>query len=609
MKVKYLVWIMLALGLGLQFFRVNKLNEIVTVKQGQNYSEITYSSAEDIPKGEAKHLVLVSHIDSKSQNEIYANIKEIFGYGKISYDVNSLNKLKKGEVYNYESIIITTNNYKNLRKDIYEEIENYVNNGGNLTILVNSYFNPFNKLAGIEKLKGYLKGTGFKFNKNIFPGIYETKMIGEEGENIINSLLDIDLEKDVEIIAETSEGYPMIFQREVGEGRVVYANSTFFEDRSTNGILIQLISFGNNIFLQNIVNSKMVDIDDFPTPLPYGNNKSIYSKYGISTRRFFREIWWSDMKKIALDKNLIYTGYTIETYDDITDAKLFNDLDETTIQDKIYFGRELLALNGEIGIHGYNHQPLGLSEELNHNYNYKDWKTEEDMAKGIIRTRENLKEMYSGLEPKIYVPPSNMIGVTGKKVLRENLPSLEVLSGLYSAGEEKGVLITHIGWDKDEPTLYDFPRFSSGVAYKNTTMLNIYKGIALYGIVHHFLHPDDLLDVDRGEEKSWEELKKEFSLYFENVNGKFGFLRAQTAYNGYTETLKLEKLKVHTFKKEKAIDIYFEEFPGITYHYFRLKDKKVKEVIGGSVQLISFDEDSTLYLLEANKNKISIILK
>lgn len=609
MKIKYLMGLMFVLGLSLQFFRVNKLNEMVDIKQGYQYKEITYSDSKNIPDGELKHLILISHIDSDSQSQIYKNTKEIFGYAKTPYDMNYLNNLKKGEVYNYESIIIATNNYKYLEKDRYKEIENYVKTGGNLIILINSYFNPFNKIAGIEKINGFNEGSGLKFKRNIFPGIGDIKIIGEDAKSITNSLLDIKLKKDVDIIAETSESYPMIFQRKVGEGRVIYSNATFFGDRSINGILIQLISYGNDIFLQNIVNTKIVDIDDFPAPLPYGKNNLIYSKYKVNTRKFFREIWWPDMKKLAIDENLIYTGYIIETYKNTTEAEKFVKADENEIQDKIYFGRELLALNGEIGIHGYNHQPLGLDGELNDDYNYKSWGKKKDMADSIINVRQSLKEMYGGLEAKVYVPPSNMLSLTGKQVLRENLPSLEVLSGLYSAGEEKGVLITEIGWDPDEPSLYDFPRFSFGYLYSDIMMLNIYKGIALYGIYHHFIHPDDILDEDRGEGKNWEELKKELSLYFENVNEKFGFLRAQTAYDGFRETVKLEKLKIHTFKGEKSIDIYFENFPGKTYHYFRLRGEKVKEVKGGKVQLISYDESSTLYLLEADKNKISIILK
>ncbi|MGB6129171.1 MAG: DUF2194 domain-containing protein [Psychrilyobacter sp.] len=609
MKTKYLVWLMLVLGLSLQFFRINKLNEIVDVKQGYKYKKIIYSDSKNIPDGELKHLVLISHINSDSQKQIYTNIKEIFGYAKISYDVKYLNKLKKGEIYNYESIIVATNNYKFLKKSVYKEIEDYVKTGGNLIVLINSYFNPFNKIAGIKKVNGFSEGFGLKFRKNIFPGIEEIKIIGEDAESISNSLMDIKLKNDVEIIGETSEGYPIMFERKVGRGRVVYSNATFFGDRSINGILIQLISYGNNVFLQNIVNTKIVDIDDFPAPLPHGKNKLIYSWHKINTRNFFREIWWPDMKKIAIDEKIIYTGYIIESYGDTTDAKKFIKADENDIQDKIYFGRELLALNGEIGIHGYNHQPLGLKGELNDDYNYKNWKTKEDMAASIINVRESLKEMYGGLEAKVYVPPSNMLGLTGKKVLRKNLPTLEVLSGLYSSGKEKGVLMTNIGWDLDEPSFYDFPRFSFGYAYSDIMMLNVYKGIALYGIYHHFIHPDDILDKERGKGKNWEELKIELSLYFKNINDKFGFLRPQTAYDGFRETVKLEKLKVHVFKNKENIDVYFENFPGKTYHYLRLRGKKIKKVIGGEIQIISDDKNSTLYLLEANKNKISITLK
>jgi len=609
MKIKYLIGLMLILGLGLQFFRVNKLNEIVDVKQGYRYKEIIYSGSKDIPNGELKHLILTSHIDSEAQGEIYENLKEVFNYAKVAYDVKYLKNLKKGEVSRYQSIIIATDNYKYLKKNIYEEIKDYIASGGNLIILMNSYFNPFNKIAGIEKLKGFTVGNGLKFKKKIFPGIDGTKIIGEDAESITNSLLDTKLKADVEIIAETSEGYPILFQRKIGDGRIIYSNATFFVDRSVNGILIQLISYGNNLFLQNIVNTKIIDIDDFPAPLPRGKHKLIYPKYKVDTRKFFRDIWWPDMKKIAKDENLIYTGYIIGTYEDITQADKFNEFNENDLLDQTYFGRELLELNGEIGIHGYNHQPLGLSEELNHDHNYKDWETVEDMAASVRAIRDNLSEMYGGLQARIYVPPSNMLGVTGKKVLKENLPSLEVLSGLYNGGGEKGVLITKIGWDEDEPSLYNFPRFSSGILYDDIEMLGIYKGIALYGIVHHFFHPDDLLDNERGDGKSWEELKEEFSRYFKNINEKFGFLRAQTAYDGYREVLKLEKLKVHIFKEGEDIDIYFENFPGKTYHYFRLRGKKIEKVVGGKAQLITFDEETTLYLLEANKNKISIRLK
>ena len=68
-------------------------------------------------------------------------------------------------------------------------------------------------------------------------------------------------------------------------------------------------------------------------------------------------------------------------------------------------------------------------------------------------------------------------------------------------------------------------------------------------------------------------------------------------------------MKVYVFKENNKINIHFKNFPGKTYHYLRLRGEKIKDVVGGKEQLITYDGDTILYLLEANKNKILIILE
>jgi len=609
MKIKFLIGIILVIGIVFQFFRINELNQIVDVVSIRNSKEVHYTSTKEIPKNEDKYLVLISHVNDGDQKLILKNIDEVFGYAKINYDTKILKDLKPDEIYRYRGIIVATENYRLLHKDVYEEIKRYVEKGNSLIILITSYFNPFNKFVGIKNLLEFQVSDGLVFEKSIFPGFIDVPLIGDYANSISNTVLDVTLEDDVKIIAKTATGLPLIFQRDIGKGRVIYNNSTFFSDKSVNAFLLQIISYGSDYFIQNIVNTKVIDIDDFPAPLPSGKDKIIYTDYKIDTRDFFKNIWWKDIKKLGKDKKLIYTGLIIGTYEDITDPNDFTSNEQNSVQDKIYFGRELLALGGDIGIHGYNHQPLGLTSELNHNYNYHDWKNIEDMKKALNIIRNDFIGYYGGLEPKVYVPPSNMLGKTGKKALKEAIPSLEVLAGVYESGGEKGVLVTGIGWDKDEPTLYDFPRFSSGLPYSDVEMLEVYKGIALYGIVHHFFHPDDILDDERSNGKNWETLKKEFSMYLDNINEKFGFLRAQTAYNGAIEAMKLEKLKTYSFRKGDTINIYYENFPEKVYQYFRIRNKKVDKVIGGKINFLSYDGETNLYLLESNKEEITIKLK
>jgi hypothetical protein len=606
MKLKYLIGILLIIGTMLQFFRVHSLTKFIEVGNTEHSKKIDYISAKNIPKGEKRYLILMSDVEEKNQNLVVENLKEVFGYAKINYDIRTLKSLEPEEVERYETIIVATSNYRELHKDTYYEIKDHVKAGNSLIILKNSYSNPFNGFAGIKKIDKYVTDKGLIFKAPIFPGFKETPLIGENIDVLNNSLLKVTLSEDTDIIATTGNAEPLIFKRNVGEGLVLYVNATFFIDRSINGILLQIISYGDNYFLQNIINTKIVNIDDFPAPLPRGTHKLIYEEYKLDIRHFFRDIWWNDMKKIATEKNLVYTGYMVGTYEDITNSYKFKKNDPNYDQDKIYFGRDLLAFGGDVGIHGYNHQPLGKEEELNQTNGYKNWESKDDMKKSLKRIVANYREVFGDMKPKVYVPPSNMIGRSGKEVLKETIPSIEVLSGLYSGVPEKGVLITKIGWDKDEPSFYDLPRLSTGFIYSDKTMLNIYKGIALHGIVHHFIHPDDILDDERGEGKSWEELKEGFSKYFTKINKKFGFLRAQTTYAGFQEALKIENLKVYTFKNGNKIDIYFENFPGKTYHYLRVRGKKVEGIEGGKIDLLSFDGETTLYLLEANETKVTI---
>lgn len=610
MKVKYLIGVILILGIGFQFFRVNKLNDVISVSENIKKEEIVYTSSENIPKTKDSYLILKSHIESQEQDKLTENLKEVFRYSKTRYEIKTLEELNKGDIQNYKGILIATLNYKNLLKDVFYEIKEYVKDGGSLIILVNSRNNPFNEFSGIVELGDYKESNGIKFNKKIFPGLTELPLTDN---SIVVSTLDLKLNKASEIIATTADSSTLIFETKVGDGRVIYSNSMIFLDRFSSGLLIQLISYSSDYFIQSIINTKLVNIDDFPAPFPDGKMPIIFDKYKMETRRFFKEIWWPEILEIAKKSNLIYTGFIIGTYEDITDHEHFSTISGNEIQDKIYFGRQLLSHGGEIGIHGYNHQPLGLYSEIGQNYDYKNWKSREDMNKSMEVLVEDMNIQYKGIKPRSYAPPSNIIGKTGKETLKEVVPSIDVLAGLYTGSGKKGVLITDIGWDKDVPSLFNIPRFSSGFIYNDSMMYSVYNGIAVNGIFHHFFHPDDILDKERGEGKTWDVLKDEFLVYINNVNDKFGFLRAQTVTQSFRDILKTEKTNKYTTRtktnKKDEIEIYYENFPGKSYNFFRVRDKKIKSIEGGKIAFLSFDGTTNLYFLEVNKNKIKIILE
>ncbi len=51
--------------------------------------------------------------------------------------------------------------------------------------------------------------------------------------------------------------------------------------------------------------------------------------------------------------------------------------------------------------------------------------------------------------------------------------------------------------------IIEFPRLSAGYSKNDESLWNIYNGLNMYGLFAHFIHPDDVLDPERNEGKSW----------------------------------------------------------------------------------------------------------
>lgn len=87
------------------------------------------------------------------------------------------------------------------------------------------------------------------------------------------------------------------------------------------------------------------------------NGEYIYRDYGINVRDFYANIWWPDILALAEKYGVRYTGVVIENYGDQTDGVIEHQMETSRFQ---YFGNMLLRHGGELGYHGYNHQPLAL---------------------------------------------------------------------------------------------------------------------------------------------------------------------------------------------------------------------------------------------------------
>ncbi len=598
-----MVVIIIVVG-AFQYMRTTEMSEHYSLKQIEEFQmEAERDGTLDI-EAPQRHLILYG--EKEDLGGIYENLKESFKFSKVSYDEGSIFE-DLGDVKEYASIIIVAYSYVGMPKDTYEELTDYLEGGGSLIFLTTPILNPFNSIMGVDESNGYTDTEGIVFKEKFFPGLEDLK---PSEEMMPGSSLDVDLLSDVRVIAADNYDTPIIWERKVGRGRVIGANTTLLEGKVARGVLSQLIAYGNDYFIMPVFNSKVVHLDDFPAPIPDGIDKAIYEEYRMKTRSFFKNIWWKDMEGIGKRQNIRYTGFLIGQYNNVVDKEMMEKFFQIHREDQGYFGRKLFQNGGELGMHGYNHLSLAVEQGIDfEKYGYKPWGSEENIISAFKKVRELMDNIY-GTDVRIYsyVPPSNLLTREGKGALLKSFPYLKSLSGLYTGEGEEGVLVQEVGRDPDYSTLYSFPRFSWGLFYNDDVMWNIYNGIATYGMVSHFFHPDDILDEERGGGQPWEKLKVSYESIFEDINGNFPLLEPQVQLEATKRYMVMEGVEMKYGRVEDWIKVNFSGFKGGINTLVRIRGEKIKDVKGGSFYLLDSAPEYTLYLIKFDREDGEILL-
>lgn len=600
MKIIYLI-----IGISIMFGSCKDSNkEDFAIKQKYNFELQDSRSGEREIKNPQKQLILYSLEEEKT---IYNNLIKYFEFSKTQYDEKDILG-DIGDIEGYASIIFTGKNYTGINKKLFTKVMRYVEGGGNLIFLSIPYSSPFNTYMGIEKKNDYIKTDGIHFKKSFFPGLDDI----EGTDSIIQGFsLEVELNKDVEVIATESENNPLIWENTVGSGKILSVNTTIIDSKIARGLLAQVISYGNDYFIMPILNSKVVHIDNFPAPIPSETNKKIYEEYDMATKEFFQKVWWQDMKEFAIECNLKYTGNMIAEYTEVTNRQKMKDVFQIHKRDLIFFGEEIIQSNGELGVHGYNQNPLFLEGELEFSrYSYTPWKDKESIEYSIEKLQGVIADVYGeDIKLHTYTPPGNLLNLDGKEILVKSLPDLKTLSGVYRGGSEKGLLIQEIGRDPDYPEIYSIPRFSSGFIYSEDTMWDIYNGIASYGLVSHYVQPYEVL-IEQGMKKprSWDNIRLSLKKIFLNIEKNYPKLEGQVQSEVTEKYMVLEEANILHEMNGKEINISIENYRGEINTFVRIREEEIKEIRGGEYSLIDATPEYNLYLVKLQSEDVKILL-
>ena len=272
-------------------------------------------------------------------------------------DVHTTSLAEIPEFDRYKTVVVLMSELDPLGKRLIDLMD-WVRDGGSVLFAMapqkTTYFDVISPELGVLS-----SSWEYKTAESIVPT--EEFMLGGgqryEFSDPFESSLSVSLREEATVYASTGdEGVPLVWGTKSGAGRVVVDNIGIY-DKVLRGIYAASYSLLCDAAAYPVINGAAFYLDDFPSPIPSGNGKYIKRDYNMSISEFYSQVWWPDLVRLAERYGIHFTGVMIENYGDDTKDDPVRQTDGAQFE---YYGGLLLRQNGEIGYHGYNHQPLVL---------------------------------------------------------------------------------------------------------------------------------------------------------------------------------------------------------------------------------------------------------
>lgn len=445
-------------------------------------------------------------------------------------------------------------------------------------------------------------GDGCVMCESIVPA--EDFMIGGgeryEFSDPFESALPVSLQASAHVWAKTGDtGVPLIWSSPCGNGRAVVCNIGIY-DKVVRGFYASAISLMGSATAYPVINSSVFYLDDFPSPVPSGDGTYIKRDYGLSIADFYAKVWWPDVQKLAEQYDIRYTGVMIENYEDTVDqAEPARQADATQFR---YFGGMLLQMGGELGFHGYNHQPLALSDtDYGDLYAYKTWKNKQTIVASLNELIDFQDEVLPNAHGSVYVPPSNILSARARTIIGQDVPRIKTIAATYFEDGTGLPYVQEFGVASDG--MVEQPRIVSGSMVGDTFMrLAAVSELNMHYVSTHFMHPDDLLDPDRGAKEGWEAYKGGLVDYLDWLANAAPDLRRQTASDCSGAIQRFSAVTVSVDAAQGAWTLSLGNFHDEAWLMFRANDGEPGMVTGGEITHLT----GNLYLVKATKSTVTI---
>lgn len=530
---KIYLYMLAAIAAVLIFLLINSGALVKTSAQAVDLAlpELTDSlPAEEMAAARPTALVLYDP-GSEQSLKYQKNLERVFRW--LDMDARFLDARRGDTAFypEYDLVMVACSDWEGTIGDDAGRLLGYAEEGGRLLLGLmpdepGSVYRTLYRGMGVVEYGDYVTIQGLHFTQELLPGSLGQRFEGEGFEDVA---LGVQVETDSLVLAagltEQGREVPVVWRHDTGRGRILTFNATAITGDLWTGVAAGCIQSLLGEAIWPVINTKTAFIDDFPSPQYNSESEVIQRDYNRTVREFFRDIWWPAMQSAAVRYNVGYVGLFIATYDDVVDPEDFFYTMDSTEQ---YFGNSLLDNGFEMGAHGYNHQSLALAGQVPADLGYTPWGSVGDMEASLAELVDITRELFPEVKLYTYVPPSNYLSAEGRQAVVEALPDLQVISGVYTMEGEEGTVCVQ-DFDVAADGVVEFPRATSGMLEDEFDRFSTLSVGGLYGVYSHFIHPDDILDEERGGGLGWDQLYQQFCEKLQFVNSCFAGLRPMTA--------------------------------------------------------------------------------
>lgn len=555
------------------------------------------SVQDKVPSDEAGRCLLITDSSNDTAAADLPQFVQILKDMRVPVDVVDAAEDAIPEFSSYETVAIGTPNLASFQDSAFS-LPSYVSEGGRVILLIppvpDSTFSALSQQLGIEEYENsYVLVDSFDPADGFMLGKTDEPYAIDDG---YESALLVSLSDRTTVYASCGST-PLIWTIDQGEGRYCIVNFAYC-DRAYRGIYSAAYSLLYDAFAWPVINGSTFYLDDFPSPVPSGDGEYIERDYGMSIASFYSDVWWPDLLSLGKKHDVAYTGVMIETYSNQTSGELSAN---TNVADYNYFGNLLLSAGGEVGYHGYNHQPLcGPDYVYEEDLGYKTWESVDEMSDAMKELIRFGTSLFPDETLDVYVPPSNVLSSEGLAMIEDEYPEIRCIASTYLAGSN--VYTTEFGVDGNG--IVDTPRIVSGGVKDNYLRMAAFSELNFHLAATHFMHPDDCLDPDRGADLGWESLKSTIDEYMTWIDASAPGIRHLTGTPLAAAVQRWSDLSISQERDGDTLRIHAENLHDTAYLMLRVQDGEVPESEDAELSHLS----GQLYLIALTKADTSITL-